>query len=144
MDFLGFVVWEISGHFWGVYQSHYCASAVAFLFSFVYVIYLNIASHLYGKQIKSKLWTKLYLWMIFICVRLNRLHFHECRPMPLNTYTCNDIPLHLEKSYFNSLQVICRVLTWKSRHLYNTCSSKIYILVKTSNRTLYVPVYNGV
>ena len=73
--FLGFVVWEISGHFWGVYQSHYCASAVAFLFSFVYVIYLNIASYLYGKQIKSKLWTKLYLWMIFICVRLNRLHF---------------------------------------------------------------------
>ena len=27
---------------------------VAFLFSFVYVIYLNIASYLYGKQIKSK------------------------------------------------------------------------------------------
>ena len=81
--FLGFVVWEISGHFWGVYQSHYFASAVAFLFSFVYVIHLNIASYLYGKQIKSKLWTKLYLWMIFICVRLNRLHFHECRPMPL-------------------------------------------------------------
>ena len=81
--FLGFVVWEISGHFWGVYQSHYCASAVAFLFSFVYVIYLNIASYLYGKQIKSKLWTKLYLWMIFICVRLNRQHFHEGCPMPL-------------------------------------------------------------
>ena len=84
--FLGFVVWEISGHFWGVYQSHYCASAVAFLFSFVYVIYLKIASYLYGKQIKSKLWTKLYLWMIFICVRLNRLHFHECRPMPLKQH----------------------------------------------------------
>ena len=43
------------------YISHYCASAVAFLFSFVHVIYLNIASYLYGKQIKSKLWTKLYL-----------------------------------------------------------------------------------
>ena len=84
--FLGFVVWEISGHFWGVYQSHYCASTVAFLFSFVYVIYLNIASYLYGKQIKSKLWTKLYLWMIFICVRLNWLHFHECRPMPLKVW----------------------------------------------------------
>ena len=82
---MGFVVWEISGHFWGVYQSHYCASAVAFLFSFVYLIYLNIASYLYGKQIKSKLWTKLYLWLIFICVRLNRLHFHECRPMPLKS-----------------------------------------------------------
>ena len=83
--FLGFVVWEISGHFGGVYQSHYCASAVAFLFSFVYVIYLNITSYLYGKQIKSKLWTKLYLWMIFIDVRLNWLHFHECGPMPLNS-----------------------------------------------------------
>ena len=32
-----------------------------FSFSFVYVIYLNIASYLYGKQIKSKFWTKLYL-----------------------------------------------------------------------------------
>ena len=84
--FLGFVVWEISGHFWGVYQSHYCASAVAFLFSFVYVIYLNIASYLFGKQIKSILWNKLYLWMIFICVRLNRPHFHECCPMPLNRF----------------------------------------------------------
>ena len=51
--FLGFVVWGISGHFWGVYQSHYCASAVSFLFSFVYVIYLHIASYLYGKQIMS-------------------------------------------------------------------------------------------
>ena len=89
--FLGFVVWEISGHFWGVYQSHYCASAVAFLFSFVYVIYLNIASYLYGKQIKSKLWTRLCLWMIFICVRLNRLHFHECRPVPLNVVVIQGI-----------------------------------------------------
>ena len=85
--FLGFVVWEISGHKWGVYQSHYCASAVAFLFSFVYVIYLNIASYLYGKQIKSKLWTKLYLWMILIFVRLNRLHFHECRPFPFSEFS---------------------------------------------------------
>ena len=48
------------------------------------IILNKIASYLYGKQIKSKLWTKLYLLMIFICVRLNRLHFHECRPMPLN------------------------------------------------------------
>ena len=97
--FLGFVVWEISGHFWGVYQSHYCASAVAFLFSFVYVIYLNIASYLYGKQIKSKLWTKLYLWMIFICVRLNRLHFYECCPMPLKAG-----PLRL-KQLTNTLKI---------------------------------------
>ena len=29
-------------------------------FSFSYVIYLTIASYLNGKQIKSKLWTKLY------------------------------------------------------------------------------------
>ena len=34
--------------------------------------------------------------MIFICVRLNRLHFHECCPMPLkqtsrHTYTYSDI-----------------------------------------------------
>ena len=97
--FLGFVVWEISGHFWGVYQSHYCASAVAFLFSFVYVVYLNIASYLYGKQIKSKLWTKLYLWMIFICVRLNRLHFHECCPMPLKHTIANPI-----------IRISCRVI----------------------------------
>ena len=53
--FLGFVVWEISGHFGGVYQSRYCASDGAFLFSFVYVMYLNFASYLCGKQIKSKL-----------------------------------------------------------------------------------------
>ena len=49
--FLGFVVWEISGHFGAAYQSHYCVSDGAFLFSFVYAIYLNIASYLYGKQI---------------------------------------------------------------------------------------------
>ena len=30
--FLGFVDWEISGHFGGVYQSRYCASGGAFLF----------------------------------------------------------------------------------------------------------------
>ena len=37
--FLGFVVLQISGHFGGVYQSHYCASDGAFLFSFVYAKY---------------------------------------------------------------------------------------------------------
>ena len=42
-------------------KSHYCVSDGAFLFSFVYVMYLNIASYLYGKQIKSKLGTELYL-----------------------------------------------------------------------------------
>ena len=71
--FLGFVVLEISGHFGGVYQSRYCASDGAFLLSFVYVMYLNITSYLYGKQIKSKLGNTMCLWMIFICVHLNRL-----------------------------------------------------------------------
>ena len=80
---LGFVVWEISGHFWGVYQSHYYASDGAFLFPVVNVMYLNIPSYLNGKQIKSKLGTKLYLWMIFICVHLNRLGLHECRIITL-------------------------------------------------------------
>ena len=48
-------------------------------------MYLNIASYLYGKQIKSKMGNKLYLkWMIFICVRLNWLDIHECHTMPLN------------------------------------------------------------
>ena len=81
--FLRFVVWQISGHFWGVYQSHYCPSECAFLFSFVYVMYLNIASHLYGKQIKSKLVNKLCLWMTFIRVHLNvrYLPYHD----PLST-----------------------------------------------------------
>ena len=81
--FLGFVFWEISGHFGGVYQSRYCVSDGAFLFSFVYVLYLNIAFYLYGKQIKSKVGNKLYLQMIFICVRLNWLDIHECHTMPL-------------------------------------------------------------
>ena len=81
--FLGFVVWEISGHFGGVYQSRYCASDVAFLFSFVYVIHLNIAFYLYGKQIKPRIANKLYLQMIFICVRLNWLDITSVIPCPL-------------------------------------------------------------
>ena len=71
--FLGFVVWELSGHFGGVYQNRDYASDGAFHFSFVYVMYLNITSYLYGKQIKSKLENTMCLWMIFICVHLNRL-----------------------------------------------------------------------
>ena len=47
-------------------------------------MYLNIASYLYGKQIKSKIGNKLYLQMIFICVRLNWLDIHEWHTMPLN------------------------------------------------------------
>ena len=62
----------------------YCASEGTFLFSFVYVMYLNIASHLYGKQIKSILGNTLYLWMIFICVHLNLCYMCECRTMTLN------------------------------------------------------------
>ena len=61
MDFLRFVVWTNSGHFLGVYQSHYCASEGAFPSYFVYVMYLNFASYLYEKQIKSMLGDKLYL-----------------------------------------------------------------------------------
>ena len=79
--FLRFVLWPNSGHFWGVYQSQYFSSECAFLFSFVYVMYLNIASYLYEKQIKSKLGNKLYSWMIFICVYLN---LPECSSMTLN------------------------------------------------------------
>ena len=75
---MGFVVWEISGHFGGVYQRRYCASDGAFRFSFVYVMCLNIASYLYGKQIKSKCGNTMCLWMIFICVHLKRLGLNEC------------------------------------------------------------------
>ena len=80
---MGFVVWEISGNVEGVYQSRYFASDGAFLFSFVYVMYLNIAFYLYGKQIKSKMGNKLYLRMIFICERLIRLDLHDCHTMTL-------------------------------------------------------------
>ena len=57
---------------------------VHFFFYFVYVIYLNIVSYLYGKQIKSRMGNKLYKRMIFICVRLNRLDLHDCHTMTLN------------------------------------------------------------
>ena len=59
--FLLSVVWLKTGHFRGVYQSNNGASEGAFLFSFGYVTYLNIASHFYGKQIKSNMGNKLYL-----------------------------------------------------------------------------------
>ena len=66
--FWGFVVLQISGHFWGVYQSHYCASDGVFLFFFVYVMYLNIASDQYGKQIKPN-WgiSCICKWFSFVC-----------------------------------------------------------------------------
>ena len=84
--FLEFVVWEISGHFGGVHQSRYYASDGAFLFSFVYVMYLNIASYLCGKQIKLKLGNTMCLWMIFICVHLKRLGLNECCTRTLKWY----------------------------------------------------------
>ena len=40
MNFGGIVTWQISGHVGGVYQSHYCASVDAFLFSFVYFLFV--------------------------------------------------------------------------------------------------------
>ena len=78
--FSRFVVWPNSGYFWGVYKSHYCASA-GVLFSFVYIMYLNIYSYLHGNQIKSKLGNTLYLWMIFMCVHLNLRNLSEGRTM---------------------------------------------------------------
>ena len=48
------------------------------------VMYLNIASYLYEKQIKSKMGNQLYLQMIFFCVRLKWLDIHECHTMLLN------------------------------------------------------------
>ena len=69
---------------WRSISSHYCASHGAILFSFVYVKYLNIASSLYRKQIKSKLENKLYLWKVWICVHLNWPELHECHTMNLN------------------------------------------------------------
>ena len=80
--FLRFVICPNSGHLRGIYQSHYCASKVYFFF--LYVTYLNIASDLYGKQIKSEFGNKLYLWMIFIFVHLNQLHLPECPTITLN------------------------------------------------------------
>ena len=70
------------------YQSHYCASEGAFLFSFVYVMYLNtgIVSYLYRKPVKSKLRNKLHLRMIFICVQLNLRDLPECGTMTVNKF----------------------------------------------------------
>ena len=98
--FFGFVVWEISRHFGGVNQSRYCASDGAFLFSFVYIMYLNISSYLCGKQIKSKLGNTMCLWMIFIFVHLKRLGRNECRTRTLNL--CNNKYVRPEFHYTNS------------------------------------------
>ena len=73
---------------------------VHFSFSFVYAKYLHIASYLYGKQIKSNLGTKLYLLTIFVCVHLNRLGLHECRPRILNKKIVWDISFTLYRVIF--------------------------------------------
>ena len=81
--FWGFVVWEISGHFGGVYQRRYCASDGAFLFFFCIC---NVSKYCFlfvWKAKKSKLGNTMCLWMIFICVHLKRLGLNECRTMTL-------------------------------------------------------------
>ena len=42
----------------------------------VYEMYVNIASYLYGKQIKSESKKKAYLWIIFICKHLILRYLH--------------------------------------------------------------------
>ena len=49
-------------------------------------MYLNIASYLYGKQIKSKMGNKLYLRMTLVCVHLIRLDLHDAHTMTLKGY----------------------------------------------------------
>ena len=105
--FLGFVVWEISGHFGGVYQSRYCASDGAFHFSFVYVMYLNIASYFCGKQIKSKLGNTRCLWMIFICVHLKRLGLNECCTRTLKTKSYPNFQLNMSKGVEENFVKLC-------------------------------------
>ena len=102
---MGFVVWEISGHFGGVYQSRYCASDGAFLFSFVYVMNLKIASYFYGKQIKSKMGNELYL-RIFICVRLIRLDLHDCHTMTLKGHYLFSKAYQVFPNYFYKISVL--------------------------------------
>ena len=83
---------------------------VHFSLSFVYAKYLNIASYLYGKQIKSNVGTKLYLLTIFVCVHLNRLGLHECRPRILNGENVLEI-----KIYFITIYMYIHIIT--SKHL---------------------------
>ena len=111
--FLGFVVWEISGHFRGVYQSLYCESDGAFLFSFVYVMYLYIASYLCGKQIKSKLGNTMCLLMIFICVHLKRLGLNECCTRTLK------LVFELNNKVFLIKQNTLQNLNCSLQHLFN-------------------------
>ena len=63
-------------------------------------MYPNIASYLYRKQIKSKMGNKLYLRMIFICVRLNWLDIHDCHTMTLKKLFTSKTKL---KSFIESL-----------------------------------------
>ena len=106
--FWGFVVWQISGHFWGVYQSHYCASDGTFLFSFVYVskyCFLCV-----WKANKAKV---VFLWMIFIFVHLNRLGLHECRTMILNNQSVENKPCWPRDEKHNRKQHFCFLLVYE-------------------------------
>ena len=47
-------------------------------------MYLNIASYLYGKQIRSKLRHRLYLWMIFVFVPSNLRYLPEYSNLTFN------------------------------------------------------------
>ena len=93
---------QISGHFGGVYQSYPCSSYSEFLFSFVYVMYLSIASYLiFGKQIKSNLGNKFYLWMIFILCTLESAFIHECRTKTLKKCRLVSIYTHVSRSCYH-------------------------------------------
>ena len=88
--YLGFVVWQISGHFGRVYHSNNCASDGAFLFSLVYVMYLNIESYLHWKQIKSKLGKSciLYEWFSFLYTWIGLMSMSAVpRPLTDRLYT---------------------------------------------------------
>ena len=80
--FLEFVVLEISGHFWGVYQSHYCASAVAFLFSFVRICYISKYCFLF-------VWKANKVKVVDLVVFMN--DFHLCT---LESATSLWVPFH--------------------------------------------------
>ena len=84
--FLVFVVWEISGHFRGVYQSRHHASVGAFLFFFFCICNVSKYCFLFvWKANKVAVGITMCLWMIFICVPLNRLGLNECRTRTLNS-----------------------------------------------------------
>ena len=70
-------------------------------------MYLNIASYLYEKQIKSKMGNKLYLRIIFICVGLNWLDLHDCHTMPSKQTRTNN-----EVLSWTGVVIIVRMYDW--------------------------------